>query len=84
MTGFEKGSIQGNYSYYHFLVPAGEREKRKDQLLDLQRSKQDRTDAELTSLRQAYERQHRDLSLLQLNMESQRDRAEEAISKISL
>eukprot|EP00057_Strongylocentrotus_purpuratus_P030215 XP_781020.3 PREDICTED: coiled-coil domain-containing protein 62 [Strongylocentrotus purpuratus] len=66
------------------LELSGEREKRKDQLLDLQRSKQDRTDAELTSLRQAYERQHRDLSLLQLNMESQRDRAEEAISKISL
>nr|XP_054748898.1 coiled-coil domain-containing protein 62-like [Lytechinus pictus] len=66
------------------LELSGEREKRKDQLLDLQRSKQDRTDAELTSLRQAYERQHRELSLLQLNIESQRDRAEEAISKISL
>jgi len=31
---------------------AGEGEKRKDQLLTLQRSKQERTDAELTSIRQ--------------------------------
>ena len=51
----------------------GEREKRKDQLLELQRSKQERTDAELTNLRQVYERQHRDLSLLQLNLDSKNE-----------
>ena len=31
---------------------SGEREKRKDQLLDLQKSKQERTDSELQNLRQ--------------------------------
>ncbi|XP_071491958.1 uncharacterized protein [Diadema antillarum] len=67
------------------LELAGEREKRKDQLLDLQRSKQERTDAELTSLRQAYERQQRELSLLQLSAESQRERSKTSESlKVSV
>ena len=35
-----------------FFTFSGEREKRKDQLLDLQKSKQERTDSELQNLRQ--------------------------------
>ena len=35
-----------------FNTSSGEREKRKDQLLDLQKSKQERTDSELQNLRQ--------------------------------
>lgn len=34
------------------LLPAAERERRKDELLDIAKSKQDRTNAELHSLRQ--------------------------------
>lgn len=34
------------------FIYLGEREKRKDQLLDLQKSKQERTDSELQNLRQ--------------------------------
>jgi myosin heavy subunit len=47
-----------------------EREKRKDQLLALQKSKQERTDAELTSLRELYAKQQQEMTLLQLNLES--------------
>ena len=39
----------------HSLIPShftGEREKRKDQLLELQKSKQERTDSELKNMRQ--------------------------------
>ncbi|XP_064619960.1 coiled-coil domain-containing protein 62-like isoform X2 [Lineus longissimus] len=55
------------------LELAAEREKRKDELVDLQKSKQERADAELGNLRQIYERQQRDLSLLHLNLESSKD-----------
>lgn len=59
------------------LELSAEREKRKDQLIQLQHSKQERIDAELTTLRQAYSRQHRDMSLLQLNLESEREKSRE-------
>ncbi|XP_040203261.1 coiled-coil domain-containing protein 62 isoform X2 [Rana temporaria] len=52
------------------LVFAAEREKRKDQLLQLAKSKQDRADIELQNLRQIYMKQHHDLQFLHLNLES--------------
>ncbi|XP_077317993.1 coiled-coil domain-containing protein 62 isoform X2 [Lithobates pipiens] len=52
------------------LVFAAEREKRKDQLLQLAKSKQDRADIELQNLRQIYTKQHHDLQFLHLNLES--------------
>ncbi|KAJ7387499.1 Coiled-coil domain-containing protein 62 [Desmophyllum pertusum] len=55
------------------LFLAGEREKRKDQLLDLQKSKQERTDSELQNLRQICERQQRDISYMQLQLQSSHD-----------
>ncbi|XP_068747984.1 uncharacterized protein [Montipora capricornis] len=55
------------------LFLSGEREKRKDQLLDLQKSKQERTDSELQSLRQICERQQRDISYMQLQLQSSHD-----------
>ncbi|XP_071849352.1 coiled-coil domain-containing protein 62-like isoform X2 [Apostichopus japonicus] len=58
-----------------------ERETRRDQLIQLQHSKQERIDAELTSLRQAYARQYRDMSLLQLNLESHREKSRDEENK---
>lgn len=52
------------------LVFAAEREKRKDQLLQLAKSKQERADIELQNLRQIYMKQHHDLQFLHLNLES--------------
>ena len=40
------------YVFRYIFLSSGEREKRKDQLLDLQKSKQERTDSELQNLRQ--------------------------------
>ncbi|EDV29126.1 uncharacterized protein TRIADDRAFT_52689 [Trichoplax adhaerens] len=57
------------------LFLANERDKRKEQLIELQRSKQERADAELANLRQVYDRQQRDLSILRLNYQTSRDRA---------
>ncbi|XP_046841205.1 coiled-coil domain-containing protein 62-like [Xenia sp. Carnegie-2017] len=48
---------------------AGEREKRKDQLIELQKSKQERTDSELKHLRQICERQQRDLTYGQIKIQ---------------
>ena len=50
-----------------------ERERRATQVLDLQRSKQDRSDQELQSMRDLYAQQERDISLLQLNLEGTKD-----------
>ncbi|XP_010283418.1 PREDICTED: coiled-coil domain-containing protein 62 [Phaethon lepturus] len=46
-----------------------EKAKRKDQLLQFAKSKQARTDAELSSLRQIYIKQQRDLQFLHVNLE---------------
>ncbi|XP_040981657.1 coiled-coil domain-containing protein 62 isoform X4 [Aquila chrysaetos chrysaetos] len=47
-----------------------EKAKRKDQLLQFAKSKQARTDTELSSLRQIYVKQQRDLQFLHVNLES--------------
>ncbi|NXP02628.1 CCD62 protein, partial [Thinocorus orbignyianus] len=50
-----------------------EKSKRKDQLLQFARSKQARTDTELSSLRQIYVKQQRDLQFLHVNLESSQE-----------
>ena len=63
----------GFYWHYKACFPPGERERRATQVLDLQRSKQDRSDQELQSMRDLYAQQERDISLLQLNLEGTKD-----------
>ena len=55
------------------MLHSVERERRATQVLDLQRSKQDRSDQELQSMRDLYAQQERDISLLQLNLEGTKD-----------
>ncbi|NXL92791.1 CCD62 protein, partial [Alectura lathami] len=50
-----------------------ENAKRKDQLLQFAKSKQARTDAELSSLRQIYIKQQRDLQFLHVSLESSQE-----------
>ncbi|XP_072736441.1 coiled-coil domain-containing protein 62 isoform X2 [Ciconia boyciana] len=50
-----------------------EKAKRKDQLLQFAKSKQVRTDTELSSLRQIYVKQQRDLQFLHVNLESSQE-----------
>ncbi|KAM4051496.1 coiled-coil domain-containing protein 62 isoform 2-T4 [Anomaloglossus baeobatrachus] len=61
------------------LVFAAEREKRKDQLLQLAKSKQDRTNGELQNLRQIYMKQQLDLQFLHLTLESSCDKANKQV-----
>ncbi|XP_073442143.1 coiled-coil domain-containing protein 62 isoform X1 [Dendrobates tinctorius] len=56
------------------LVFAAEREKRKDHLLQLAKSKQERTSRELQNLRQIYMKQQLDLQFLHLTLESSCDK----------
>ncbi|NP_001087850.1 coiled-coil domain containing 62 L homeolog [Xenopus laevis] len=61
-------------SYLHSeLLYAAEREHRKDQLFQLARSKQDRTDTELQNLRKICVKQQNDLQFLHLSLESSKD-----------
>ncbi|XP_051828665.1 coiled-coil domain-containing protein 62 isoform X1 [Antechinus flavipes] len=61
-------------SYLHDeLVFTAEREKRKEQLLDIAKSKQERTDTELHNLRQVYVKQQSDLQFLHFTAENSRD-----------
>ncbi|XP_068937779.1 coiled-coil domain-containing protein 62 [Petaurus breviceps papuanus] len=61
-------------SYLHDeLVFTVEREKRKEQLLDIAKSKQERTDTELHNLRQVYVKQQNDLQFLHFTAENSRD-----------
>ncbi|XP_012586669.1 PREDICTED: coiled-coil domain-containing protein 62 isoform X1 [Condylura cristata] len=55
------------------LVFTAEREKRKDELLDIAKSKQERTNAELHNLRQIYVKQQSDLQFLNFNMENSQE-----------
>lgn len=50
-----------------------EREKRKDQMLNLQKSKQERTDTELGSLRQMYDLQQHKLAATRKELTEIRD-----------
>ncbi|XP_045152755.1 coiled-coil domain-containing protein 62 isoform X5 [Echinops telfairi] len=50
-----------------------EREKRKDDLLDIAKSKQERTNTELHNLRQIYVKQQRDLQFLHFNVENSQE-----------
>ncbi|XP_044296818.1 coiled-coil domain-containing protein 62 isoform X2 [Varanus komodoensis] len=55
------------------LMLSAERASRKDQLLQSAKSKQLRTDTELSNLRQIYVKQQRDLQFLHFNLESSQD-----------
>ncbi|XP_059749720.1 coiled-coil domain-containing protein 62 isoform X1 [Balaenoptera ricei] len=55
------------------LVFTVEREKRKDELLDIAKSKQERMSAELHNLRQIYIKQQRDLQFLNFNVENSQE-----------
>ncbi|XP_075852627.1 coiled-coil domain-containing protein 62 [Microcebus murinus] len=55
------------------LVFTVEREKRKDELLDIAKSKQDRTNSELHNLRQIYVKQQSDLQFLNFNVENSQE-----------
>ncbi|KAF1377858.1 hypothetical protein PFLUV_G00205110 [Perca fluviatilis] len=59
------------------LALSGEGDCWRDELLDLARSKQERTMSELRCLRQVCENQRNDLQLLQLNLESARETLQE-------
>ncbi|XP_014817898.1 PREDICTED: coiled-coil domain-containing protein 62 isoform X3 [Calidris pugnax] len=64
---------QENISLRNELTLLVEKSKRKDQLLQFARSKQARTDTELSSLRQIYVKQQRDLQFLHVNLESSQE-----------
>ena len=53
---------------------ATEREKRKDQLLDLQRSKEERFEGEVGSLRQVTQQHQHDYAMMQTQLQSAKDR----------
>uniref|UniRef100_A0A8C6QM68 Coiled-coil domain containing 62 n=1 Tax=Nannospalax galili TaxID=1026970 RepID=A0A8C6QM68_NANGA len=55
------------------LVFTVEREKRKDELLDIAKSKQKRTNLELHNLRQIYVKQQSDLQFLNFNVENSQE-----------
>ncbi|XP_060238346.1 coiled-coil domain-containing protein 62 isoform X1 [Meriones unguiculatus] len=55
------------------LIFTVEREKRKDELLDIAKSKQERTNSELHSLRQIYVKQQSDLQFLNFNVENSQE-----------
>lgn len=55
------------------LIFTVEREKRKDELLDIAKSKQDRTNSELQNLRQIYVKQQSDLQFLNFNVENSQE-----------
>ncbi|XP_012518860.1 PREDICTED: coiled-coil domain-containing protein 62 [Propithecus coquereli] len=55
------------------LVFTVERERRKDELLDIAKSKQERTNSELHNLRQIYVKQQSDLQFLNFNVENSQE-----------
>ncbi|XP_053224055.1 coiled-coil domain-containing protein 62 isoform X1 [Podarcis raffonei] len=63
---------ENNYLNNELMLSA-ERANRKDQLLQSAKSKQLRTDTELSNLRQIYVKQQRDLQFLHFNLESSQE-----------
>ncbi|XP_053136395.1 coiled-coil domain-containing protein 62 isoform X4 [Hemicordylus capensis] len=63
---------ENNYLNNELMLSA-ERANRKDQLLHSAKSKQLRTDTELSNLRQIYVKQQRDLQFLHFNLESSQE-----------
>ncbi|XP_048199009.1 coiled-coil domain-containing protein 62 isoform X10 [Perognathus longimembris pacificus] len=57
----------------HIADCSVEREKRKDELLDIAKSKQERTNSELHNLRQIYVKQQSDLQFLNFNVENSQE-----------
>ena len=66
-------SRQCSYRVSIMFVSIAEREKRTESLLDMQKSKQERSDQELQSLRDLYTQQERDITLLQLNLDGTKE-----------
>ncbi|XP_035196245.1 coiled-coil domain-containing protein 62 isoform X2 [Oxyura jamaicensis] len=64
---------QENVSLKNELALNVEKAKRKDQLLQFAKSKQVRTDTELSSLREIYVKQQRDLQFLHVNLENSQE-----------
>ncbi|XP_040432854.1 coiled-coil domain-containing protein 62 isoform X5 [Cygnus olor] len=64
---------QENASLKNELALNVEKAKRKDQLLQFAKSKQVRTDTELSSLRQIYVKQQRDLQFLHVSLENSQE-----------
>ncbi|XP_039766359.1 coiled-coil domain-containing protein 62 isoform X5 [Ornithorhynchus anatinus] len=64
---------QEKSSLHDELIFTGEREKRKEQLLEIAKSKQERTDTQLHNLRQIYVKQQSDLQFLHFNMENSQE-----------
>ncbi|XP_053525896.1 coiled-coil domain-containing protein 62 isoform X2 [Artibeus jamaicensis] len=64
---------QENSCLHDELFFTAEREKRKDELLDIAKSKQDRANAELHNLRQIYVKQQSDLQFLNFNVENSQE-----------
>ncbi|XP_070372043.1 coiled-coil domain-containing protein 62 isoform X6 [Equus asinus] len=64
---------QENSCLHDELIFTAEREKRKDELLDIAKSKQERTNAELRNLRQIYIKQQSDLQFLNVNVEKSQE-----------
>nr|XP_014714246.1 coiled-coil domain-containing protein 62 isoform X1 [Equus asinus] len=64
---------QENSCLHDELIFTAEREKRKDELLDIAKSKQERTNAELRNLRQIYVKQQSDLQFLNVNVEKSQE-----------
>ncbi|XP_040145475.1 coiled-coil domain-containing protein 62 isoform X1 [Ictidomys tridecemlineatus] len=69
-------------SCLHDELAFTEREKRKDELLDIAKSKQERTNSELHNLRQIYVKQQSDLQFLNFNVENSQELIQIYDSKI--
>ncbi|KAH0625411.1 hypothetical protein JD844_014901 [Phrynosoma platyrhinos] len=69
----EEANINKEKQDFILRVEVAERANRKDQLLQSAKSKQLRTDTELSNLRQIYVKQQRDLQFLHFSMESSQE-----------